>query len=734
MNNDPTVLAVITPIDVDVDNLSEEQLEILAEIEAQKERDRVEMLENLAISIRSKFTERAARRTLKENQWLRSAKLYYGKLADGNTINRGETPWDGRVTKNRPDVNIVRSKCSIAIAQTVSMQFGTSNKNWDIWPDVDDNDPANAAACAAMSDAIESQLEKTKYSTKCRQAMWDRVVLGTGVLKGPLSTGQLVRSYKQINGTETWVPDLTVDNSPKLERINPWFFYPDESVEHSECLQDCIEVHPMTALELKKLMKHDGFRSDAILAVLESKPEEYVSENWKDFATLSDNNANLYRNRYVVLEYHGPITKNQLEHMEIETTYDSINDEYYGEVWACQGQIIRIELSTIEAAYTIPYYMCDWESDPASVFGFGVPLMMEDAQRVVNESWHMILDNSSLSSGPQVAMQKGLIEPANGKWELTPGQMWYLTDPMAQVSQAIQFFNVPNVTENIVPIMQMAQGFAEEESGIPLITAGLTSPEVGDTATGQLMVRTASTTLLDFMSEDWDDSITAPIIEAWYAWNMQYNRDPEVKGAFSVDVRTSTEYKNKQLHIRDLEKLSVEMAQNPEMAKRIDAGQLSKLRLELMELPSKTIIKSDEQVAAEEAAAAANATPPVELMQLQLDARKLALEEAKLAFESKQAQQREIWEHEERMAAAGARLVESQARVTVSQNEKEIEILKLGQKDTAEAAKILSNEKITRENNQTKLFQTGLTEARKQQEADSYQAEIDLAATKGQGV
>lgn len=713
---------------------AEYEADLLAEADAKKEREKVEMLENLASSIRAKFTDRAARRTGKENQWLRSAQLYYGKLADGNILNRGETPWDGRVAKNRPDVNIVRSKCSIAIAQTVSMQFGTSNKNWDLWPAVDNNSPENAAACERMSDVIEAQLESTKYSMLCRQAMWDRVVLGTGVLKGPLSTGKLVRSYSQIQGTQTWTPDVTVDHAPTLQRINPWFFYPDESVEDSTCLQDSIEVHPMTALELKKLTKHEGFNAEAIVKVLECKPEEYVSENWKDFATLSENNANLYRNRYVVLEYHGPITRNQLEHMCIEPTYESVNDEYYGEVWACQGQIIRLELETIEASYSIPYYMCDWESDPASVFGFGVPLMMEDAQRVVNESWHMILDNSSLSSGPQVAMQKGLIEPANGKWELTPGQMWYLTDPMAQVQQAIQFFNVPNVTENIVPIMQMAQGFAEEESGIPLITAGLTSPEVGDTATGQLMVRTASTTLLDFMSEDWDDKITGPTIEAWYAWNMQFNKDPLIKGAFSVDVRTSTEYKNKQLHIRDLEKLSVELAQNPEMAKRIDAGALSKARLELMSLPSKTIIKSDEQVQAEEEAAAANATPPIELMELQLNARKVALEEAKLAFETKQAQQREIWEHEERMAAAQARLVESQARVTVSQNEKEIELLKLAQRDAETAAKIMSSERITRENNQTKAFQIGLTEARKQQEADSYQAEIDLAATKGEGV
>lgn len=712
----------------------EDELDALAEVEAKKEREKVEMLENLASSIKAKFTDRAARRTGKENQWLRSAQLYYGKLADGNILNRGETPWDGRVLKNRPDVNIVRSKCSIAIAQTVSMQFGTSNKNWDLWPAIDNQSPENAAGCERMSDVIEGQLESTKYSMLCRQAMWDRVVLGTGILKGPLSTGKLVRSYSQLPGTDTWVPDVTVDHAPTLQRINPWFFYPDESVEDSTCLQDSIEVHPMTALELKKLTKHEGFDSEAIIKVLESKPEEYVSENWKDFATLSENNANLYRNRYVVLEYHGPITRNQLEHMCIEPTYESINDEYYGEVWACQGQIIRLELETIEASYSIPYYLCDWESDPASVFGFGVPLMMEDAQRVVNESWHMILDNSSLSSGPQVAMQKGLIEPANGKWELTPGQMWYLTDPMAQVQQAIQFFNVPNVTENIVPIMQMAQGFAEEESGIPLITAGLTSPEVGDTATGQLMVRTASTTLLDFMSEDWDDKITGPVIEAWYAWNMQFNKDPSIKGAFSVDVRTSTEYKNKQLHIRDLEKLSVELAQNPEMAKRINAGALAKARLELMSLPSKTIIKSDEQVQAEEEAAAANATPPIDLMQLQLDARKVSLDEAKLAFETKQAQQREIWEHEERMAAAQARLVESEARVAVSQNEKEIELLKLAQRDAETAAKLMSNERINRENNQTKAFGIGLTEARKQQEADSYQAEIDLAATKGEGV
>ncbi len=705
-----------------------------SELEETRRREREELMENLANSIQSKFTKRATARTSKENQWLRSANLYYGKLAIKDYYYKGETPWEGRPKVDRPDVNVVRSKCSIAIAQTVSMQFGTSNKNWDLWPSKTSIDPTNDTACAAMSDTIETQLDQSKYSFHCRKAMWDRVILGTGILKGPMSTGKLTRSYTILEGSDTWVPSLSVDYAPTICRVNPWFWYPDDTVDNISHLEDSIEVHPMSALDLKKLKEHEGFLPEEIDKVLEQPPEEYRSNNWAEFAKLSENNPHLYKNKYVVLEYHGPIRKCHLDQLGINYTYESINEEYYGEVWVCQGQVIRVELSTIEAAFTIPYYICNWEKDPASVFGFGVPLMMEDAQRVVNESWHMILDNSSLSSGPQVAFQKGLVEPANGKWELTPGQMWYLTDPQATIAQAIQFFNVPNVSANIVPIMQMAQGFAEEESGIPLIAAGLVSPEVGDTATGQLMVRTASTTLLDFMSEDWDDNITGPIIENFYAWNMQYNPDPKIKGAFSVDVRTSTEYKNKQLHIRDLEKLSVEAANNPELAKRLDMGVLSRMRLEMMNLPSKSAVKDEEIVQAEEAEAAANAMPPPEIMQLQLEARKLSLEEAKLQFQSQQEQQREIWEHEERMAAARARLIESQARVAVSQNEKETEILKLMQRDREAAAKLLSQETIARENNLTSTFKASMDAAVKQQEVDAYRSEIDLAKTKGAGV
>lgn len=729
-----SVIAVITPVDENVSELSEEEQELLAEQLAEEERVKQEMLENLAMSITSKYEQRANRRSGKEAEWLRATNLYYGKLHISTGSEKKETPFQLDLKSDRPDVNIVRSKCSIAIAQTYSMQFGATNKNWDIFPAKNISDPENTIACSRMADEMEAQTEKARYPYQSRLAMWDRVVLGTGILKGPMSEGELVRSYVKLDGSTTWVPELSVQYTPQAKRINPWFFYPDETVTEVDKLGDTVEVHPMSSLELKKLTKHEGFIADSILEVLKTSPKNEENTNWNEFANLTSNNPDLFRGKYLVLEYHGPITRKHLDSLCIEPTYESLDEEYYGEVWVCNNQVIRIELETIEASFRVPYYLCPWEKDPSSVFGFGVPLMMEDAQRVVNESWHMILDNSSASSGPQVALQKGLIAPQDNKWELTPDKIWYLTDPQATVGQAIQFFNIPNVTGNIVPIMQMAQGFAEEESGIPLITAGLGSPQVSDTATGGMMIQQASTTILDFMSEDWDDNITAPYIQALYAWNMQYNENPEIKGAFSVDVRTSTEYKNKQLHIRDLEKLSVESAQNPELAKRLDLGSLARLRLTMMNLPSKEVIKSEEQVQAEEQAAAENAMPDPTVMELQLKARELALKEAQLEFETQQAQQREAWDHEERMAAVEARFNEAAARVAVSQNEKETRILELAAKRDETAMRLMSQENIQTKNNETKAFIAGMQESRKNTENDLFQTELELKAATGSGI
>ena len=725
--------------------LTDEEIAALEEEEAKAEKARQTILDDLALTVEAKFTDRASRRINKETEWLTSAKLYYGSLSihqgSGRTSDR---PFGNTGTTIRPDVNIVRSKCAIAISQCVSMQFAGGEKNWDLVPSPDDRTENAADKAHKMSNAIETQLENCQYGRESRRAISDMVILGTGILKGPVNTGKLKTVYKSINlglPDEMWIPEPSVDKTPTIEYVNPWFFYPDDTVNDFNYARDALQVHPKSAIELKKLMDHGGFDADAIAEVLKNKPAEYKAENYSEYASLTDANPYLFADKYTVIEYHGPITATQLETLDINPTYNSLNKEYYGEVWVCQGKVIRIELENIEACFELPFAVAVWEKDPANVFGFGAPQLMKDAQRVVTQTWHMILDNASLSSGPQVAMHKGYIEPADNSWDMAPRKAWYLTDQTVNVDNAIQFFNVPNVQENLMPVMELARMFAEEESMTPAIAGGMESPQATESATGALIMRSASTTLLDFKAEEWDDAVTEKVIRRMYAWNMQYSKDPYIKGNYSIDVRSSTEYKNKQLHLRDLEKLSLEATQNPELGILLNMDEISRARLAMMKLPTGKIIKTEEEVAAAREEMAKNQPPDpnvlkaqTDQMKLELEAAKLRLEEQRLIFDGQQNQQREQWEHEEKMSANFARLREAEAMVLRTQNEKEIQILQIASRSEDEAQKLAIMNQIATQNNETKTFLKAMEETRKQQEALLVEKEIDLANKTGKGI
>ena len=152
----------------------------------------------------------------------------------------------------------------------------------------------------------------------------------------------------------------------------------------------------------------------------------------------------------------------------------------------------------------------------------------------------------------------------------------------------------------------------------------------------------------------------------------------------------------------------------------------------MMHLPSKGIVKTIEQMAEEEANAQPQPDPA--MLKLQLEERELTLKEAELAFKAKQQQQVEAWDHEERMSANQARLVEAQARVAVASMERETELIKLSARDREMAQRLMADKEIARENNQTKAFVAGMQESRKQQENELYKTEMELKASYGSGI
>lgn len=745
--------AVATPVDVEIEvtPLTEEEVQeelerAKAELEAIEE-ERKKVLEDIALSVTKKYTERAARRRVKDECMLKSLSYYLGSLATGESLTR-ESPFSVSPGKKRPDKNIIWTRCEIAKAQLISMQFSGDEKNWEVLP------PHNAPAdpylvdqCEAMESVMADQMESCGYKREVSAAIHDMVVLGSGILKGPVNSGKLKKKYVPISGEDgsvTWVPQLTNDIQPEIKRVNPFMAFPDDSVTCFKDAEDFIEVHPMSRSEMQALKKNPAFSvfAEAISEIIAAGPSDLVSDSFQDFTSLTASNPHPYKNKWVVLEYHGPITSEQLETLEIDAPYDAVGNEYYGEIWVCNNKVIRVELENIEGCYKPPYSGDVWLEDPSSPFGFSLAEKLGDAQRVVTQTWHMILDNASASSAPQVVINDEMIDPRNGEFELKPGKIWYFTDISGDVKQAFQFFEVPNVTSQLFPILQFAASSAEEESGFSLSIGGLQSPQaVTDSATGIAMQQKVANVLLDQKSDSLDNNMIEPRIRALYDWNMQYNPDNSMKADMEIRIKSSTEYRNKEMYIRDMEKLSVESSNNPELAKHLEMNAVTRARISMMTLPSRSLVKSLDQVLAEEEQRQANQPPNVDLIKaeaemkrVELEDKRLQLEAAKLEFEKAQNQQREAWEHEERTLNTYARVTEAQSELLRSQNDKETAMIQLAAKMKNEQEKQSLMANIAIMNEETKRYLASMQATVKAREQLLTEREQDIKLKTGSGI
>lgn len=714
--------------------------------ETESDRERKEILNRLAKKIEDRFEKRVVDRVGKEAEWRYARSLYDSPLSDVRPGSPDRPYDDFDSGRKRPTPNIVRTKCDTAISNSVSMQFAAGEKNWDLFPAANEANPQVIEACRLMEKEIETQLAATKYALNCRRAIEERVILGTGVVKGPVNTGKVRVTYKDL-GEGTWVPDVTSNKTPTLEWVSIWRLYPDMSVTDFQDCADVIELHPMTPLELSTYRKHPGFDKEAIDEILKGedgngmpiKPDAYNEMFTGITSSIWTGSPYLYRNRYQVLEYHGPVTYDELQKLGIEPAYESPTQEYYGEVWVCCGKVIRMELENIEGFYETPYSLAVWKRDPTSLFGYGHPLLLADPQRVVTAAYHMILDNASLTSGPQVAMYKKYIQPVDGNYDISPNKVWLLTDPSVPVDNAIKFFNPTNVIGNIMPVLELARQFGDEESATSLLAAGLQSPQNSESATGQLIMQNNSTTLLDFLAEEWDDQVTEKVIRRFHAWNMQYNPKPEIKGDYVIDVKSATEYKNKQMFIRDMERLSMEASQNPTVAMAVNMDELVNARLAMMHLPSNRIVRSKEEFM--QAQQAASQQPDPAMMELELKQKelqqadqKLQLETQRLAFELKQQQQREYWEHLEKMGSNKAREMEAQAQVLKAEADRQTEMIKLGSKDKQFMAKLMADQELAKQSAHTQVFLKSMEEERKRDEQELTAQELALKERMGTGI
>ena len=616
-------------------------------------------------------SEQVGKRSQIEQRWLNDIRQYHGEYA------ADEAAELSRNKGSQVFVNITRNKTNAAEARLQDMLFPTDDRNFGIYPTpipeldsmakqepqtAEEVGPVEVArriqnnaeqAASMMQDVIDDQLVESRYHIKARDVIHDACQLGTAVIKGPIIIG---RTKKRWDSMPDGMSVLQVVESlaPTVERVDPWDFFPDMSAKTIAEAEFVFERRRLSKKQLRDMAKLPGILVSQLKEVVRAgvKTSHIAKDFTDDIRNITGINTVGEGNKYEIWEYHGPISKSELidamaltdesEYNEIET--DELDDEIEATVFFCGNNVLKVALNPMDSDER-PYSAFNWEKDESSIFGFGVPCLMRNPQKVINASWRMMMDNAGLSVADQIVVNKEIVSPADGSWDMAPKKVWNLVDKTRSVGEAFASFSTPSHQTELGNIFNMARQLADEETNLPLIAQGEMAPHMTKTSSGMAMLMNSSNIVLRKAVKNWDDDITRPLITRFYDWNMQFSDRPEVKGDFSIEARGSGALLVREKQQENLMIYSNISMQNPEYFKRRDWAELDREIAKSLEVPYEQITITETEIAEAEAAeveaaqAAAGQMPPDPAMQkLQLEAElaqaKLQIEQQKLELDA----------------------------------------------------------------------------------------------------
>ena len=753
-----------------------------------KQRKIADNLDSLHGELYGKLSKYVSDRYDKEAEWLAAEELYNGisqqvedkQLAAMRSIR----------SKELPMVNITRPKTNIAIARLQDIQFPLGgDMNFSVSPtpmpeleELKNNatpvptqpapqfgpdgapiapegaptapPPPSIGELATIAlrkasdaaDRMERQIHdrfvETEWAKKARRSMEQMGILGSGLLKAPVLTHKRKKSYRPeqtSTGNTIRALDYTTTIVPTIQWVDIRLWFPDPGARPGTRIDDCFELHPMTKRELRNLTFNPAFMKDEIRQVMSEEPTDACLGKSYVLSLLGAKDS-AFDKRYSVIEYHGTLDKDVLFEMDLidEEEKDDPLVIVQGEVWFTNGRIIRVSLSPIEGDEDIPYHLCTWEDDPTCVLGHGIPYLMRHAQRVANSSWLMLLDNAGLTAGPQIVLNKEMIQPANPSegWSIRPMKVWFMTEYGTNVNEAMQFVNVPTQQDSITNIIELAMQFADVESSIPQIVQGDMPQGNNTTFGGMAVVMSASHIIQQRISERWDDNMTVPIVKRYYHYEMQYNEDDSIKGDYEVNAGGATERIDKQVRAQDLERIIGMAGSNEMFMEQIDIGEA--FREWVATTRAGSILKDraaiEQERAAKEQAAAQQQEQDPALIEAQARAKQADAAIEKIAMDREykdkefdlRAQIEEARVDKESREIV-ARERENQIKLQVAQMQREDVIIKIAADQKKTEAQVAKDLQISIMTDETKRLL-------KQADLDKFNTEIAVKEKTGEGI
>jgi hypothetical protein len=563
----------------------------------------------------------------------------------------------------------------------------------------------------AMQKTIDDALGECDYDAEVRKAIHDAALLGTAVMEGPVVVNRTRKVWtKKVDpqGTgEYWTQEVKTEFKPASFRLDPRFFVPDpQAGENVQNGRGALKYRKLSEKQVRDLAEQPAYVREQLRKVIEEgpKPSTALTEIYGD---AEDQAALAGDSMYELWTYWGEADREDCIAAGVEVPKDDLES-----ISVC----IEMINSTVVRAFLnplvdgkLPFDTFAWERRPGLLWGYGVPTLMRAQQRVINAAWRMILDNAGVSSGPQIIMKQGAVQPADGNWTLYSRKLWLANDDVDDVTKAFATFEIPSRQKELQAIIEMAEKLSDQETSVPFADQGDVGTGAAESVGGMQMRQNLRNVMLRRQVKNFDDGLTKPHIRAYYDYHMEYSEREDIKGDFAVFPLGSSTLVKADIQNQAITNM-LALGGNPVYSPFINLKNLFKRALKAQHIDPTDVMNDDAEIARIQEAAAKNAPkdPRLEAAEVRANA---DIERTKA-----QVQMNEMVVK----AKEAATNADAQLRLEMLRSEREIEMMKLAQK-----------ENVSLETIRAQLAATGIKERSKQ---DMQARELELAAARGEGI
>ena len=543
----------------------------------------MQRLKNLGVRLADDFKTYENHRKLAELRWTRNLRQFLGEY-DPDIAKQLDT------NRSRAYPRLTRVKVVSMVARLMNLLFPTSEKNWGVGPSPIPNlsmedlqtvlqqaqagaqqaqqqltDAVIEAAVKAFSQTradaleleIEDQLEEIGGSRSlsmvalARKVLFSGVLYGIGVLKGPFVRPQQQRRWVKDSTTGQYAPQEYTAFRPQFEFVPVWDYYPDMTAKHLDQMDGQFHRMVLSKMQLRELADRKDFFGANVLSFMTYTPKG----NWKERTYESElrtigvhSSVNvLSSSKYEVWIWDGLVSSEQLREANIELPQGLSSDMVEASVWMLGNEVIKCDISPwveLEPNQRVKmYHHFIFEEDDSSLLGNGLPNIMRDSQMGVAAATRMMMDNASITCGPNVEINTDLLRDDVDWRNLVAYKVWPRegTGADAQIP-AVRSISFDNHIADLKSVIELHQGFADMETFVNAGTGGdiekMPSEPFRSAAGASLMKGDLALPFKDTVRNF--DNFTISYISSLIIFNRHFNPDPEVQGDFTPIARGST--------------------------------------------------------------------------------------------------------------------------------------------------------------------------------------------------